>query len=205
MKTFADRVSKLHTILSDRCLQLNQHHRYTLFKEKYDDSNKVTLWNNVIDEANKDDDKCNYLTTLTKSLNRYKKTIYPSTYKERFENLVWSSLEGAVFNGFIRIRCYSKSFCVKTFDIDDEFMKEVEKNDRSTLLKVQNTPSIFSYHTDDCLHVVSRRLQNYHLYLLHNANSDGKQLITQSKEGNTVKDVSNFVFQKSIVIYLEIK
>ena len=205
LNIFAERVSKLQVSLSEKNLQWDRHHYSTLFKEKYDKNNYVTLWNNTIGEANNDDNKCNYLKTLTKSMNQYKQTIYPSTYKERFENLVWSSLEGAVFNGFIRIRCYSKSFCVKTFDIDDEFMKEVEKNDRSTLLKVQNTPSIFSYHTDDCLHVVSRRLQNYHLYLLHNANSDGKQLITQSKEGNTVKDVSNFVFQKSIVIYLEIK
>ena len=48
LKTFADRVSKLHTILSDSSLQLNRHHHYTLFKEKYDNNNEVTLWNNCL-------------------------------------------------------------------------------------------------------------------------------------------------------------
>ena len=203
LKIFADRVSKLHTILSDRCLQLNRHHVHTLLKEKYDNNNEVTLWNNVIDEANKDDNKCNYLTKLTKSINQYKQTIYPSTYKERFENLVWSLPEGVIFNSFIRIKCYDKSLCVKTFHTFDEFTKEVEKKDSSRLSKVQNSPAIFSYHTADCLHVLLRGFKNYHLYLLHNANSDGKQLIPRSKEGYTIKDVSNFVFNQSIVIYYE--
>ena len=114
MKTFADRVSKLHTTLSDRWLQLNRHHFHTLLKEKYDNNNEVTSWNKTIDDANKDDNKCNYLTTLTKSMNQYKQTIYPSTYKERFKNLVWSLPKGVGFTNFIKINCYNKSLCVKT-------------------------------------------------------------------------------------------
>ena len=138
-------------------------------------------------------------------MNQYKQTIYSSTYKERFENLVWSFPEGIFFNSFIKINCFKKSLCVKTFDSFDEFTKEVEKKDSSRLLKVQNSADIFSYHTADCLHVLLLGFKNCHLYLLHNANEDGKQLIPQSKEGYTIKDVSNFVFYQSIVFYFENK
>ena len=90
LQTFSEQVSKLHVTLSKRRFRTNYHHSLTLFQEEYDKDNDVTLWNKTIEEANKDDNTCHYLKTLTESMNRYKLTIYPSTYKERFENFVHS-------------------------------------------------------------------------------------------------------------------
>ena len=122
-------------IPSERWLQLNYHHSLALFKEEYDKNNYVTLWNNTIGEANNDDNNCNYLKTLTKSMNQYKQTIYPSTYKERFENLVLSLPEGVNFNRFIKISCLAKSLCVIIFEKLRQFQDEVERNDKTRIFK----------------------------------------------------------------------
>ena len=83
LETFAERVSKLHSSLSDVNFQSNFHNYSTIFQEDYDKNNEVIKWNETIKEANEDHNKCKYLKTLKGSLNQYKKTIYSSrTWKD---------------------------------------------------------------------------------------------------------------------------
>ena len=211
LQTFADRVSKLHSTLSERYLQLNHHHCSTLFQEDYDNDKDVASWNKTIDEANKDDNtSCEYLTTLTKSMNEYKKTTYPSTYKSRLENLVLSLPSGSVFQCFLRIRCYFGSVCVKSFETFEEFQKEIDKKsdqkNTKRFCKVQNEPLVSTYCVKDCLHVVLVGFSECSKYLLHNTNENKKLCLppdNDNKEGYEVKDISQYRCLSSIVLFFE--
>ena len=203
LNIFAERVSKLQVSLSEKNLQWDRHHYSTLFKEKYDKNNYVTLWNNTIGEANNDDNKCNYLKTLTKSMNQYKQTIYPSTYKERFENLVLSLPEGVNFNRFIKISCLAKSLCVIIFETPRQFQDEVERNDKTRIFfKVQNSPSVFSYYIGSCLYVVMYYPKEIKIYLLHNTNEEMKLEIPHIEEGHFINHIPEYKFFKKILFHI---
>ena len=135
LETFAKRVSKLHSTLSYRDFQSNFHHYSTILQEDYDKKECVILLNETIKEANEDHNKCKYLKTLKDSLNQYKKTIYSSTYKERFENLSCLLPTGVVFNCFIRIEFFSGPLCVKIFHTTVDLKKEMERNDEKRTFK----------------------------------------------------------------------
>ena len=188
-------------------MRLNLHNHLTILQEKYDKDKYVKIWNNTIEEVNKDDNTCHYLKTLTQSINQYKRTIYPSTYKERFGNLVLSLPVGVEFNCFIRIRCYVGSLCVKSFNERDDFQKEIDKKENNRVFKVQNAPNIFSYHASNCFHVVLCGYQNCNIYLLHNSYEEKNILITQLKEGHIINDISDYTHEgyRSIVLYLVLK
>ena len=200
LQTFSEQVSKLHVTLSEGILRRNHHHSLTLFQEEYDKNNEVTLWNKTIEEANKDDNTCHYLKTLTESMNRYKLTIYPSTYKERFENFVYSLPEGVYFNGFFKITCLPKSLRVKLLNTSKKFQDEVERNDERRFLKVQNDPCFFSYYYGGYLNVVMWCSVKVHL--LHETNEENKIKISHSEEGHVINDVSEYKYANSIVLYL---
>ena len=89
LKTFAERISKLNYILSEKRLRRNDHHGLTLFQDEYDDNRNVIEWNNMVKEVDEDNNKCNYLETLKDSINQYKKTIYSPTYEERLKNFCY--------------------------------------------------------------------------------------------------------------------
>ena len=202
LETFAERVSKLHSSLSDVNFQRNYHNHSTIFQEDYDKNNEVIKWNKTIKEANEDDNKCKYLETLKGSLNQYKKTIYSSTYKERFENLCRLLPEGVLFNNFIRIRCFSgRPLCVKIIGTSDDLEKEIERDDKIRTLKVQNSPVMCSCYVGECLQIVLGIAPNLKVYLLHNLNEEEKLLLSREKEGHIVRDISNYLFGSSIVFY----
>ena len=133
LKVFAKRTSNLHHALSEEWLQRNCHYSFTLFQAKYDKDEDVKEWNKMVDEINEDENECSYLKTLKSSVNRYKQTIYSTTYEERLMNFFYTTPLGEFRNYFIRIGCSSltKSICVKLFISDfDDFKKEVEKNEK---------------------------------------------------------------------------
>ena len=208
LETFADRVSKLHATLSERYLQLNHHHCSTLFQDDYNNDKDVISWNSTIDEANKyDNTSCEYLTTLKKSMNEYKKTTYPSTYKSRLENLVLSLPSGSVFQCFLRLSCYHGSLCVKSFETFEEFQKEVDKTDQKNMkrfCKVQNEPLVNTYSIGDCLYIVLVGFSECSKYLLHNTKEDEKLCLPDGdKEGYGVQDITEFRCLSSIVLYFK--
>ena len=204
LETFAERVSKLHSTLSDINFQRNRHNHSTIFQEDYDKNNEVTKWNETIKEANEDDNKCKYLETLKGSLNQYKETIYSSTYVERFGNLSCLLPAGVLFNRFIRIECFSgRPLCVKIFGTSDDLEKEIERKDVKRTFKVQNSSFMCSYYVGECLRVVLGIAPHLKVYLLHNSNEEEKLLLSREKEGHIVKDISKYFSGSSIVFYLK--
>ena len=200
LETFAERVSKLHSTLSDRAFQSNFHHYSTILQEDYDKKECVILLNGTIKEANEDHNKCKYLETLKGSLNQYKKTIYSSTYVERFGTLSCLLPAGVLFNRFIRIECFSgRPLCVKIFGTFGDLEKEMERNDEKRTFKVQNSNIVCSYYVGECLHVVLGIPEGVKLYLLHKSNEEEKLLLSREKEGHKVKDISKYQFINSIV------
>ena len=202
LETFAERVSKLHSTLSDVNFQLNYHNYFTILQEDYDKNNEVIKWNETIKEANEDDNKCKYLKTLKGSLNRYKKTIYSSTYVERLENLCCLLPEGVLFDRFIRIECFSGPPCVKIFGTLEDLEKEMERNDEKRTLKVQNSNIVCSYYVGECFHVVLGIHEDLKVYLLHNSNEEQKLLLSRKKQKHILKDISKYEFLGSIVFYI---
>ena len=83
LQTFAERMSKLHSALSNQSLERNNHYATTLFQHDYDKNEEVTKWNEMVKEVNEDDNECNYLETLKYSINQYKETTYSPTFKKR--------------------------------------------------------------------------------------------------------------------------
>ena len=199
LETFAERVSKLHSTLSDRDFQLNKHHYFTLFQENYDKDNEVTKWNETIKEANEDHNKCKYLETLKDSLNQYKETIYSSTYEERFVNLCYFLPEGVAFNRFIRMLCgHAQSFCVKIFDKIVDLQKEMKRID---VRRIQNSNYVCFYHVNGCLHVVIYVPEGLQVYLLHKSNEEEKLILPRKKEGHIVNHIFEYQFRNSILFY----
>ena len=78
LETFADRSSKIHFTLSESKVQRNYRYSSTLLQQNYDVDKDVKEWNKIVEEVNKDDNKCLYLEILKHSVNRYKETIYLS-------------------------------------------------------------------------------------------------------------------------------
>ena len=199
LNKFADRTSRLHHALSEELLQRDRHYSYTLLQTNYDKNEEVKKWNKMVSEINGDENECSYLKTLKSSVNRYKQTIYSTTYEERLKNFCYSAPLGEFRNFLIRIGCSSltKSIDVKFFDNFDDFKKEVEKNERRRTLKVQNHYGICSYYIGDCLHVLFF-INNRKTYLLHKSNKDGAQYLP---DGQEVKiDISKYRITNSIVL-----
>ena len=130
LNKFADRISRLHNSLSEEWLQRNRHYSSTLFQANYVEDKNVKEWNEMVHEINEDENECSYLKS---SVNRFKQTIYSTTYEERLKNFFYSAPLGEFRTNFIRIRCsgLTKSICVKWFISDfDNFKIEVEKNEK---------------------------------------------------------------------------
>ena len=103
LQTFAERASKLHFTLSGRLLRENRHNDLTLLQEDYDKNKEVKEWRETTKEADEDDNECKYLRKLKDSINKYKGTIYCSTYKERMENFLHVTPQGVLCYPFVRI------------------------------------------------------------------------------------------------------
>ena len=200
LKTFAERITKLNYILSEKCLQTNDHYDWTLLQGKYDEDKDVTQWNEMIKEVAEDDNECEYLETLKASINQYKETIYSSTFEERLENFCYFTPLGLLHNSFIRIGCPSniKSICVKTFTTYNDFNREIKRKDEIRTCKIQNDYGVCSYYVGDCLHVAVA-LSCGKVYLLHKSNEKAKLHLPNGKEVK-INEFSGWI-SYSIVLY----
>ena len=203
LNKFTDRISRLHNSLSEVWLRRNYHYVWTLFQENYDEDEEVKEWNKMVDEINEEENECSYLKTLKSSVNRYKQTIYSTTYEERLKNFFYTTPLGEFRNDLIRIGCSSltKSICVNIISKFDDFKKEVEKKERSGTLKVQHDFGISSYYVDDCLYVSCFFFDDYQLNLLHKSNED-KRLHLPNGKKVLIGDINKYRRHGSIVLYL---
>ena len=201
LKTFAERISKLHYTLSEKWLQRNDHYYSTLLQEDYDENEDVTQWNEMIKEVAEDDNECEYLQTLKTSMNRYKETIYSSTFEERLNNYRYFTPLGVYCYPFIRIGCplTIESICVEFFDNYDDFDEELERNDKIRTCKVRNDYDVCSYYVDDCLHVAVACMYDVKVYLLHKSIEKEKLELPNGKEVNI--DIFNYQVNYSFVLY----
>ena len=157
----------------------------------------------MVNEINEDENECNYLKTLKSSINRYKKTVYSTSYKERLFNFFLTSPSGEFRNNFIRIGCSSsltKSICVKSFSKIDDFITEVERNDKKRTFKIQIKYNTGSYYIGDCLHVLFVFSGNTKFYLLHKSN-EGEKLQLPNGEKVDIDDINKYRIDGSIVLY----
>ena len=203
LKIFSERTSKLHYILSEVCLRRNTNYNKILFQAKYDQNEEVQKWNEMVNEINEDENECNYLKTLKSSINRYKKTVYSTSYKERLLNFFLTSPLGKSRNNFIRIGCSSsltKSICVKGFTTIDDFKTEVERNDDGRTFKIQNKFNTCSYYIGDCLNVLFPVGGNTKFYLLHKSN-EGEKLLLPNGEKVDIDDIKKYRINSSIVLH----
>ena len=206
LKVFAKQTSRLHHALSDKLLRRNCHYDNTLFQGYYDEDENVKKWNEMVHEINEDGNECSYLKTLKSSVNRYKQTIYSTTYEERLKNFCYTVPLGESRNCFIRIGCSrmrTGSICVKYFNNMDDFQYDIEKDDRRRTLKVQHDYFICSYYIGGCLHVSFWFLYNNHykIYLLHKSN-EGETLRFQNGKEVNIYDIQNYRICNSIVLYI---
>ena len=206
LNKFTDRISRLHNSLSEVWLQRNYHHVWTLFQKNYDEDEEVKEWNKMVDEINEEENECSYLKTLKSSVNRYKQTIYSTTYEERLKNFCYTAPLGEFRNYFITIGCSrmrTGSICVKYFNNMDDFQYDIEKNDERRTLKVQHDYFICSYYIGGCLHVSFWFFYNnrYKIYLLHKSN-EGETLRFQNGKEVNIYDIQNYRICNSIVLYI---
>ena len=204
LNKFANRASLVHHALSEKWLRRNYHYDETIFQENYDKNEDVKVWNEMVDEINEDENECSYLKTLKSSVNRYKQTIYSTTYEERLKNFYYTVPLGEFRNGFIRIGCSSltKSICVKFFNKFDDFKNEIGKNERGRTLKVQNDFHVCSYYVGYCLHVLFFFICDVQkAYLLHDSNEHEKLPLQNEKEV-LINDINRYRKRSSIVLYI---
>ena len=202
LQTFAERISKLHCILSDKRLQTNYQYTSTLLQENYDQDEVVRNWNGMIRKVNEDENGCEYLETLTASINEYKKTIYSSTYEERLSNFCCLTPEGIYCAPFIKIGCHehTESICVTTFNNLEDFKQE-NNSSYGASCKIQYDPYSYSYYVGDCLHVVFWT-PDVNVYLLHNSNEERKLDIPNGVVVNLDNILNLYMVQDSFVLYL---
>ena len=140
---------------------------------------------------------------MKSSINRYKKTVYSTSYEERLFNFFLTSPLGEFRNDFIRIGCSSqltKSICVKGFQKIDDFKTEVERYDDGRTLKIQNKYNACSYYIGDCLNVLFPVNWNIKSYLLHKSN-EGEKLLLPNGEKVDIDDINKYRINCSIVLY----
>ena len=203
LKTFAERISKLHYTLSEKCLRRNDHYYSTLLQEDYDEDEDVTQWNEMIKEVVENDNECEYLQTLKASMNQYKETIYSSTYEERLNNFCYFTPLGVYCYPLIRIGCsdHIESICVKIFEYYDDFekdQKELERKDEIITGKVRNEFDVCSYYVGRCLHVAVA-LSCGKVFLLHKSNEEEKLELPNGKEVKIY--ILNYQVNYSFVLY----
>ena len=204
LKTFAERTSKLHYTLSEKCSRRNNHYSSTLLQEDYDEDKDVTQWNEMIKEVVEDDNECKYLETLKASINQYKETIYSSTFEGRLENFCYFTHLGVFRYPLVRIGCpdHIESICVESFGNYNGFEKEAERKDEIRTCKVQNDYDVCSYVVGDCLHIVLVGLLSNKVFLLHKSNERAKLNLPNGKEVN-IDDIDEYRVEYSFVFYFE--
>ena len=205
LKKFSEYISRLHHTLSENCLRSNLHYEYTLLNKNYNQDEEVWKWNEMVNEINEDENECNYLKTLKSSINRYKETVYSTSYEERLLNFSYSSPLGDFPDNFIRIGCSgeTKSICVKLiYSNFDDFKKEVEKSDKRRVLKVQHDYYICSYYIGDCLHVLLAIVDgDFEAFLLHKSNEDEALDLPNGKEVK-IDDIKEYRVNASIFLWI---
>ena len=203
LKTFAERTSQLHLTLSDKYLQTNVHHGLAILQDDYEKYKEVHQWNKLTEEVNKDLNYCCYLQTLKESINRYKKTIYSTTYKERIINFCFLTPPGVRREDFLKISCLSTTeyIQIEQFDCFEAFQQcSVGK------VLFQNYGEAFTYYVGDCLHVVlydEFRSTESNTYLF-NDSDEYKKLILPNKEAVEIYHIWKYLCDgSSIVLYLD--
>ena len=153
LETFADRCSKIHLTLSNEWLGRNDHHHCTLFQENYNEDKEAKKWKKLVEEINKDDNECEYLGKFKDSVNRYQKTIYSLTYKQRLINFHYFTPALTEHGGFIKVGCHAdiKSIHFILHRSRKDFTSEIEKIDEKSTHKVQNN-EVCSFYIGDCFH-----------------------------------------------------
>lgn len=203
LQTFAERTSKLQSILSNQILCRND--SFTLFKNEYDKSEEVAKWNEIVDEANGNDNeknRCDYLKTLTASINLYTQIIYSHAYEKRLWNLCHTLPEGVTTDNFIKIGCYkkTKSICIKGYKEFQDFYKEIDRNDVKKMCKIQNNPAVCSYYFGGYLHIVLYLDVFDKIYLLHNS-KEGNKLHLPIHQIVNLGNIWEYLVNDSIILF----
>ena len=204
LKKFSEYISRLHHTLSEKWLRGNLD-EYTLLNKNYNQDEDVENWNEMVNEINEDENECNYLKTLKSSINRYKETVYSTSYEERLLNFSYSSPLGDFRGDFIRVGCSgeTKSICVKLIKNNfSDFKKEVEKSDKRRVLKVQHDYSTCSYYIGDCFHVLlALNNEDFEAFFLHKSNEDETLHLPNGKEVK-IDDIEEYRFNASIFLWI---